>query len=354
MRHAVLANITVLAAPAVAAALHAIDPGLYYTASQEDGLLEWATFWAFALAAGLFVRNAVADRRRRGGLPWFAIGLALFCAIVALEEISWGQRLLGYQPPAYFLEQNYQQELNLHNVVGTDLRMLAMQAILLGYGVLLAGTAWITPVGARLIRLRVVTPPPALIPSFAVLAAMYAWYPLDYTGEWVECATGMGFLFIATLTGPQDSADFARPVLPAAAALAAAAVTIAGLKPLTAADTDRRAAARLEVAALARDFESPKLHTRCGIHKRLYTFVREYGQTYVLEGEFAALVRDRGDPGRADYLLDPWQSPYWLRHKCDDGQSATFVYSFGPNRRRDSTEWEIREDDIGAFFSKRR
>ena len=54
---------------------------------------------------------------------------------------------------------------------------------------------------------------------------------------------------------------------------------------------------------------------------------------------------------RAGYLLDPWNSPYWIRHKCPQGggrRRAVFVYSFGPNRRRDSTAWEIRGDDLGV------
>ena len=69
--------------------------------------------------------------------------LALFCLGVAGEEISWGQRLFGFKPPDVFLERNYQQELNLHNVLMKDTGLgfaLAskhlVMAIALGYGLL--------------------------------------------------------------------------------------------------------------------------------------------------------------------------------------------------------------------------
>ena len=39
-------------------------------------------------------------------------------ALVALEEISWGQRILGLRTPELLLEVNRQKELNLHNIEG--------------------------------------------------------------------------------------------------------------------------------------------------------------------------------------------------------------------------------------------
>lgn|GEM_PF-6869366 len=51
---------------------------------------------------------------------------------------------------------------------------------------------------------------------------------------------------------------------------------------------------------------------------------------------------------RAGIFLDPWNTAYWVRDNCaDDGHpDTTYLYSFGPNRRRDSTPWEIRGDDL--------
>jgi hypothetical protein len=350
MLKALISNSLVFAVLAGAALLYRFDVSVFRAIAQEDRFLEWATFWAFVVASVAYAAGAVSDRRTRGGIPWAAAGLAAFCLLVALEEISWGQRLFGYRPPAYFLEQNYQQEFNLHNVIETDLRMLAMLLILVGYGVLASALALSAAARGWLERLRVVVPPPTLIPSFGALALAYAWYPVDYTGEWVECGLGLAFLAAAACT----LGSGAGTLLGAAAATAAlAAATVAGLGAL-ASDPDKLAAARAEIEALVRDFESPKVHTRCGIHKRLYTFMREYGQPGLVQGEFARLVMASDGSSRAGYLLDPWNSPYWVRHECDGGIPVRFVYSFGPNRQRDSTERELLGDDIGAYFSGRR
>jgi len=352
MPAAIIANLIMLLTFIVAAILYSIDAELYNRSSQEDQLLEWMTFWAFVVASIGFFRFSILDRRERGGLPWFAIGLGFFCIIVALEEISWGQRLFAYRPPVYFLEQNYQQEFNVHNVLRTDLRMAAMQLVLLGYGVLLPAVSLINGLGRWLARVRVLVSPPALIPGFIATSGLYAWYPEDYTGEWVECAMGLGFALVATLSAKNnESVSALRRVSQTTLVIVALAVgTVAFSRLLQDSDTERATMARDEITLLVRDFESTKLRTRCGIHKRLFTFMREYNQPYLASGEFALRLRDNAAHARADYLLDPWNSPYWVRHKCVDGIAVAFVYSFGPNRRRDSTERRLVDDDIGGYF----
>jgi len=356
MRAALLSNSLILLVLIVGGVLASVDPDAYYQAGQEDGLLEWGTFWTFALAACRYALNARHTRRESGGVPWFAAGLAMFCLLVALEEISWGQRLFGYTPPEYFLQENFQQEFNLHNIASTSLRKHLMLLILAGYGVGTALVSLVPAVREWCNRWHIVPAPPALVPAFVAMSVVYAIYPWDYTGEWVELAMGLGFLCAALLQAPVIEAGASTR------GVAAATVATAGLAALTVfaqgfarpSDSQASAMALAEIDALAEDFAGPKLHTRCGIHKRLYTFMRDYGQTHLLYGEFAERLRDAGEFDRANYLLDPWSSPYWIRHKCSGGDIAVFVYSFGPNRQRDSSEWEVRGDDVGKpIISKR-
>ena len=192
MPAAVLSNLLILLVLVVGGMLANLEPEHYYRAGQEDGFLEWATFWAFALAAFRYLVVARRERHASGGIPWFAVGLGLFCLLVALEEISWGQRLFGYRPPDYFLQENFQQEFNLHNVASTSLRKLVMLLILAGYGVGTAVISLIPPVGRQLRRWHRVPAPPELVPAFLEMSVVYARYPWDYTGEWSELTMGLG------------------------------------------------------------------------------------------------------------------------------------------------------------------
>ena len=351
----VVANLLVLLTFVVAAVLNDLDPNLYYRSVQEDEYLEWATFWGFIAGAYFYSAAAVWQYRQAGKLPWFVLALAAFCFLVAMEEISWGQRLLGYRPPDYFLEQNYQQEFNFHNVVDTSYRKLAMQLILLGYGVLLSALSLARPAARILQRWRIVAPPPGLIVSFLAMSVIYKWYPWSHTGEWVEFTMALGFMFAAVLGRASDSSrgtgsQTRQVLLPLVGILALAVLTVTVVRHGRSADPSTVQAARLEIEALSADFNSGEIQTRCGIHKRLYTFMQEYRQPYFLEGYYAQLTRAIDAEARGTFLLDPWNSAYWVRHKCADGKVVLFVYSFGPDRRRNSSDWEILGDDIGAYL----
>ncbi|MGH9390121.1 MAG: hypothetical protein ACRD1Z_10930, partial [Vicinamibacteria bacterium] len=352
----------ILGTAVYAFALNRYAPDFYLLSVQEDEYLEWWTFFAFAAAAGAGLLGAVRQRRASGPVPWFLAGVAGFCLFVALEEISWGQRIIGYRPPAYFLESNFQQELNLHNVMPDPFRQAAVKLILAVYGVAL-------PLGRLFPRLRalaerggIVFPPLALAPSFLAALILFDWYPLKFTGETVELMTGLGFLFAAVVQARGFRVDpaFNRAPLRNARVLLAACVLVLalgiGAGALSLIERGGHAgsfeAATFESNALQRDFMSGGLPERCGLHKRVHTYVEKYGRSDLRQGAFARL-RAQGMPeARAEFFLDPWNLAYWVRDTCDRDRGArrVFVYSFGLNRRRDSSRWEIRGDDVGAYL----
>ena len=346
----VLANCLVLAVIAYAWLLEVRFPDFYYMSVQEDEYIEWASFWAFLLAA---VAAVVAGREHAGEsgrFPWFLYGVALFCFVVAMEEISWAQRVLGYRPPVYFLEHNFQQEFNFHNVIATDYRKLALSMTIAGYGVVLPFLALIPPLNRLFERLGVIVPPLGLFPLFVATYLMYLFYPFSHTGEWVELMLGAGMLFALIPVGW-------RPVL-----VAWAVIMILGVVSAAATRMQRDEhpatleAAKSELEAIRRDFESGRVWSRCSLHKRLYSFVVKYEQWGLQQGEFASLVSQGLPEERAEFMLDPWNSPYWIRHRCfrETGTRSYFIYSFGPNRRRDSTATEILGDDVGIHIKPRR
>ncbi len=324
-----------LAVLAAGGVLQAASPDAYYRVSQEDGPVEWATVWAFLVAAGVHLHLGLS---RRGLAVAYGLALATFCAVVAGEEISWGQRLFGFQSPDYFLAHNEQQEFTWHNTIGDDTRKLAVQAVLLGYGLLLPLLGRWQRVRPLLQRFGVVPPPASLAVGFVATWALYVAYPWRFVGEWVELAMGLGFL-----VGALPAATALLPSVAGVVLLAAA--TPAALTALRPEDPDAGHKAAAELAALHEDWREGRLRTECGLHRRLYHVIVDDGLEGLKDGAFASL------PGlpeeRARWFLDPWAQPYWVMDRCeDDGTRRIRVYSFGPNRRRDSTRAEVRPDDV--------
>ena len=360
-----VANLAVFSVIVYAWILHEFYPDLYRSSVQEDEFLERGTFWAFILAAGVFVWTGIKQRIEIGGWPWFLIGVGLFCILVAMEEISWGQRIFAYRPPTYFLEQNFQQELNIHNVMSTPFRMLTLKAIILGYGVVLPlATLW-PWLKTILDRIGIASPPIALVPAFAITYITYEIYPWKGSGELVELMLGLGFLFAAidSCRSYVSGVVLRTPWM----VQAFASLVVIGLG-LTNAATSRHlrggsewliATTHSEAVALGRDYleitrdNDGYLITECGTAKRVNSFVQEAQQDSFGQRWFYPLIKQGLPQDRADFFLDPWNMPYWIVHKCDSaGRQSVFLFSFGPDRRRDSSAWEIQGNDIGVMIDE--
>jgi hypothetical protein len=94
-----------------------VDPRIVTWLGREDRVFEWASFVLFAAGGILALVNAT--RLFRSGRRWYGliyIGAGLLFLFVAGEEISWGQRVFGWQTPQEIAEINRQGETNLHNM----------------------------------------------------------------------------------------------------------------------------------------------------------------------------------------------------------------------------------------------
>ena len=118
----VLALVLVLDAAFVALFLY--DPAAYYRAGREDRPVEYGSALLMLGASALFVVAARAGRAQPGGAGrlarWACGALALVCFLVAMEEISWGQRVFRIPSPEVFQQHNRQKELNLHNFITSE------------------------------------------------------------------------------------------------------------------------------------------------------------------------------------------------------------------------------------------
>jgi len=86
--------------------------------ANEDGFVENLTTLALLCVAILSGYRLIQQWNRRKW-PWL-LGTGLFTILFffgAGEEISWGQRIFGWESSEYFIERNAQGETNIHNLV---------------------------------------------------------------------------------------------------------------------------------------------------------------------------------------------------------------------------------------------
>jgi hypothetical protein len=137
----------------------AVDKDALQVACYEDYPVEYLTALFFLLSSGGFVVFAVRSRfLRERGSAWvyaFPIAWALLMLFFAGEEISWGQRILGFETPEWVAEDNLQDEFNLHNygpldvIGGGKYRYLSIMMLLTGLLIPLFAR---TKPGAKLVR----------------------------------------------------------------------------------------------------------------------------------------------------------------------------------------------------------
>lgn len=100
--------------------VYTLRPGVFSELIVEDGLIEYLTMVAYAASAWLafaFIGKRKVFKKKSTQVLFILgcciVGIGLL--FVAGEEISWGQRILKIETPAWVDAQNRQGEINLHN-----------------------------------------------------------------------------------------------------------------------------------------------------------------------------------------------------------------------------------------------
>ena len=138
---------------------------VYMLLVKEDAILEWGQVAAYGLAVGISAAT-LRGLWRRGDTSAVIVlgGLTLVSLLAMGEELSWGQRIVGFETPD-IASANRQGELTLHN----DARVEepARLALLIGavYGMA-------APLAVR--RRTPFAPSRALVGFFAVVVAYMA------------------------------------------------------------------------------------------------------------------------------------------------------------------------------------
>jgi hypothetical protein len=183
---------------------------LYRFVTKEDGPIEWAQFFCYALAS--VAGAGIAFKRFKAGHPWQALlflGFAFANFFIAGEEIAWGQRIFGLQTPEELKAINHQGEITVHNIqiVQNTFNFVLFLAGLYG------SVAYFLNPKLKMERFGdqatyLLVPPLFLVPSFLVL---FGYKFIRYTvvrspgfvvtkyGEWPELCLAFGFFVFAWL-----------------------------------------------------------------------------------------------------------------------------------------------------------
>lgn len=159
--------------------LFVASPASFGELAMEDRPLEWAS--ALLLFAGAAAFGAQFVRRsREGGRGLFGLalcaGFATLLFLMAMEEISWMQRVVGFETPAEMAELNWQGEFNFHNIQ-TDLSETLYYTGAALFLIALPLLSEAAPVG------RALAPFSAFVPSRFVAAASAPVAIFNY-GHW--------------------------------------------------------------------------------------------------------------------------------------------------------------------------
>jgi hypothetical protein len=178
------------------------------------------------------------------------------------------------------------------------------------------------------------------------------------TGEFAELL--LGIVFVADVVERRGRAHGGGSARLGAILQVGALAGAVLISPLTDRIVYRNAArlvpiAQQELQALQNEITYPgviqaRLFKKRRVHKRIFTAATS--------GRYLATARE-------DYFLDPWNQAYWIAyHRVGKGTGRVLLYSFGPNRRRDSdisllgtptaSLSEIaQDDDVGVLFGVR-
>lgn len=100
-------------------------PNWYRLLVQEDSIIEWLTFICYFTAFIVSFRISITYYRSNSTLfclMYMLLAMGLF--FIAMEEISWGQRIFNVSEFEFFLKYNNQKEMNLHNIKGVPVHTL--------------------------------------------------------------------------------------------------------------------------------------------------------------------------------------------------------------------------------------
>ena len=92
--------------------LYFAHPVIYVSLIAEDNWGEFSTFAALMISSYLFAAQFFFSDIKKQNF-WYLL-LAVGTFLIAMEEISWGQRILSISTPEFLRQVNFQGEIGFH------------------------------------------------------------------------------------------------------------------------------------------------------------------------------------------------------------------------------------------------
>lgn len=147
----------------------------------EDGLFESLTPVLFLISVGLLAAS-VFRKTSNAPSPQFPKYLRLVYLLLmgifflyAMEEISWGQRIFGWETPDFIAAGNVQNETNLHNFF--NIYFLSLYRLLVFFPAPIFISIWLELRGKMSSFRRLVLPAPHLVGSGLLVAFVALVWP---------------------------------------------------------------------------------------------------------------------------------------------------------------------------------
>lgn len=190
--------------------LVSIVVGKGYVLLTEDHLFEYWTAALYLAAAlicafGASIAGGVSAKTR-----YWLIGWGILFLLIALAELSWGQRIFGVDTPGFLLSRNLQKETNIHNL-DSELANRTFASLAFAVGVALPSLALVSGrFNSFIKRIGVPLPPGEMAVPFS-LAFAFAVPVWVVSAPETEVLTGLAFLWfslvlVAKWTGSQAPA----------------------------------------------------------------------------------------------------------------------------------------------------
>ncbi|WP_324751932.1 hypothetical protein [Roseovarius sp. Pro17] len=178
--------------------------------AAEDGPVEYGTALFLLIASGIMARHAASlwrQGRRGAALLTGIYGLMFFMA--AGEEVSWGQRIIGWESGEFFQQHNKQDETNLHNLMIGDVHLtksLFGPVLTICILLYLVGLPLIYPKGGRIAALAdaMAVPVPWLKHAAIALIASLIIAVLDVDRKWEVYELIFSLLIVSIFLLPQN------------------------------------------------------------------------------------------------------------------------------------------------------